>query len=105
METIFFTFRALSPGVKGTGTRMTTHLCLLTSVYIGQYVHYPPYIIRGCTAQLDLHCMLADNILAPHLPRLLTSEISCPGYEHLCFHMHATCKYIYTQASLLGLEG
>ena len=53
METIFFTFRALSPGVEGTGTRLTTHLCLFTSV-----MHWPtlplpppppPHVIMGCT--------------------------------------------------------
>jgi len=95
METIFFTFRALSPGVKGTGTRLTTHLCLLTSVIHWPLLPLPPICHHGMhTRQLDLYCMLTRNIIASHLHQLLTSDISWPGYEHLCFHMHATCIYV-----------
>jgi len=47
METIFFTFRALSPGVKGTGTRLTTHLCLLTSAIHWPILPLPPLYHHG----------------------------------------------------------
>lgn len=46
-ETIFFTFRALSPEVKGTGTRLTTHLCLLTSVILPLPTPPPPICHHG----------------------------------------------------------
>jgi hypothetical protein len=94
METIFFTFRVVAPGVKGAGTQLTTQLCLLTCVSIHWPIlqfPLPPHISWDAHGQCDHYCMLMCNIITSHRHWLLTSEISCLGYENLCFHMHA-CK-------------